>query len=163
MDQLLAIIGYASVVMRAVTLCLQSLVIGGLVFAVCISSRVPFFPEVVAQLIRRVIIRSAIALALTQAVLTTANILILMKSADLKFSETIGANFVLTGGLCIAACLAVVAIVSSIRIVQFGIPALIPALVILITAVMSSHAISRMNHIALVALRSEEHTSELQS
>jgi putative copper resistance protein D len=152
MVQLLAIVGYASVVMRAVTLCLQSLVIGGLVFAVCVGSRVRSCPETVEQLIRRLIVKSAIALAFTQALLTAANILVLMRSADLKFSETIGANFVLTGGLCVAACLVVVTIVNSARIGRYGPAALIPAMLILITSVMSSHAISRMNHSLLLGL-----------
>ena len=151
MVQLLAIISFASVIMRAVTLCLQSLVIGGLVFAVCVGS-CDRSSEKVEQQIRRLIVGSASSLAFTTVVLTAANILVLMVSADLKFSEAIGANFVLTGGLCIAACLAVVAIVKSVRIWQFRTAALIPAVLILITSVMSSHAASRINHGALLAL-----------
>ncbi len=152
MVRLLAIIGYASVLMRAVTLCLQSLVIGGLVFAVCVNSRVRPCPRAVELLIRRLIVRSAIALALTQVLLTAANILVLMRSADLKFSETIGANFVLTGVLSFAASLAVVAIVNSVGIGRLSPAVLIPAVLILVTSVMSSHAFSRMNHAALLGL-----------
>ena len=152
MVQLLAMISNASVVMRGVTLCLQSLVIGGLVFAVCVGSRVHSRPEIVEQQIRRLIVGSAIALALTQMLLTAASILVLMRTANLKFSETVGASFVLTGGVCVAACLAVAAIVNNFRLLRWNTAVLVPALLILITSVMSSHAISRINHSGLLVL-----------
>src|SRR3984893_7661644 len=99
MIQLLPLFGFGLVVLRAATLCCQSLVIGGIVFEIAVAPRSGFGHELVVQPIRRLIIGAAIALALTQAISAALNASLLMQSVDLTLREVVGANFALNAGI----------------------------------------------------------------
>ena len=150
MAQLLAMSGFVAVLLRAATLCFQSLVIGGVVFAVAVAPTAGSRSETIEQRVRRLIAASAISLALTQTISAAWTGFFLMQSADLTLRETIGANFILTAGVCVCACLAILA--GSAGGWRRNPVMLIPAAVIIATSVISSHAASSMTHQILLGL-----------
>ncbi len=107
MDQFLDDLGFLSVVLRGLTLGLQSLVIGGLVFRLLAASSGSALPIVGA--FRRIIAWSAATLALAQCALLAMDTAILMATADLDFSRVIGADFFLAGSATVLLALAVAA------------------------------------------------------
>ena len=103
--------------------------------------------QVVSRAIRRLIVGSAIALALALSLHTIISVLALMESASLRLGEIAGADFVLTAGLGIGACLVI--------LLTAGIggdswprnPAmLVPGVLVLFSSVLASHAASSMIH-----------------
>src|SRR5277367_5590779 len=102
MDKLLNIFGYLSVLLRAATLCFQTLTIGGIVFVIVVTRSSRLRTDAVITSCRRWIIWFALALAATQVFYVLSNTLILMQSAEMPFQEAIGANFVYAGALAAA-------------------------------------------------------------
>ncbi len=145
MARLLGIFGFLSVLLRAATLCFQTLAVGGIVFVVVALRDRELRTEPILQSIRRWITVSALALAVTQIVSVVANLLILMESADMSLAEAIGANFVIASGLSIAASLTI-AIATGARGWRGNPALLLPAILILAGAVMTSHSASRMEY-----------------
>jgi hypothetical protein len=94
MDKLLNIFGFLSVLLRAATLCFQTLTIGGIVFIIAVTRSPELRTDAVINNCRKWIIFFALTLAGTQIFYVFADTLILMSSADMPFSEAIGANFV---------------------------------------------------------------------
>jgi copper resistance protein D len=105
MIQLLDVFGFLSVVLRGLTLALQSMVIGGLVFDLFIARADAGAAAVRAC--RRLLIASALALALAQAGYLAADTAILMGTADLSLAAVAGANFFVAGAIATALALAV--------------------------------------------------------
>lgn len=142
MTQLLDIFGFLSVLLRGLTLALQSLTAGGLIFLLCVArERAGAVPEAG----RRMLAAAAIALAVTQAGYVAANSAILMETAGIGFGEVVGANFFLAGGATVLAALLVAAPVL-LRAWQALPLMLLPAAVILGATVMTSHAAARVEH-----------------
>src|SRR5271167_4120581 len=145
MDKLLNIFGYLSVLLRAATLCFQTLTIGGIVFLVAVTRAPELRTAAVVGACRKWITWFALALAATQVFYVLSNTLILMQSAEMPFQEAIGANFVYAGALAAASGLLLAAACAFGK--WRGNPAmLIPALVILASALMTSHSVARMEH-----------------
>jgi putative copper resistance protein D len=110
MLQLLDVFGFLSVVLRGLTLALQSMVIGGLVFDLFIARADAGAAAVRAC--RRLLVASALALALAQAAYLAADTAILMGTADLSLAAVAGANFFVAGAIATALALAVAALAS---------------------------------------------------
>lgn len=105
MIQLLDVFGFLSVVLRGLTLALQSMVIGGLVFDLFIARADAGAAAVRAC--RHLLVASALALALAQAAYLAADTAILMGTADLSLAAVAGANFFVAGVIATALALAV--------------------------------------------------------
>jgi putative copper resistance protein D len=108
MLQLLDVFGFLSVVLRGLTLALQSMVIGGLVFDRFIARTDAGAAAVRAC--RRLLVASALALALAQAAYLAADTAILMGTADLSLAAVAGANFFVAGAIATTLALAVAAL-----------------------------------------------------
>jgi putative copper resistance protein D len=145
MARLLQIFGFLSVLLRGATLSFQSLTIGGIVFLVLIVGRMRTPSGGLQQAVLRWIRYAAIALAITQIAGLIANSLILMQSADMTLGEVSGANFVLAGGLAIVSSLTIVVLAGTRRKNGYA-DMLFPAAGILAATVMTSHAMSRLEH-----------------
>jgi putative copper resistance protein D len=149
MDKLLNIFGYLSVLLRAATLCFQTLTIGGIIFMIAVTRAPQLRTDPVINNCRKWIVWFSLALAATQVFYVLANTLILMQSADMPFREAVGANFVYAGALAAAAAL-VVAAACSFGKWRGSSALLIPAVVILASALMTSHSVARMEHRVLL-------------
>jgi putative copper resistance protein D len=151
MVKLLNIFGYLSVLLRAATLCFQTLTIGGIVFILAVTRAPQLRSDAVVTNCRKWIIWFALALAATQIFYVMANTEILMQSAEMSFGEAVGANFVLAGGLAAASALFIAAVCAYGK--WRGNPALlVPALFILASALMTSHSVARMDHRVLLTV-----------
>ncbi len=145
MDKLLNIFGFLSVLLRAATLCFQTLTIGGIVFIIAVTRSPELRTDAVINNCRKWIIFFALTLAGTQIFYVFADTLILMSSADMPFSEAIGANFVYAGAMS-AICGLLIAAVCGFGKWRGNFAMLVPAFLILCAALMTSHSVARMEH-----------------
>ncbi len=145
MARLLQIFGFLSVLFRGATLSFQSLTIGGIVFLNFVVRRASLQSETVNHACLRWIRRAALALALMQAAYILASALILMQSADMTVRDVSGANFVLAGVLAIASALTIAAL-AGVRNPGTHAVMLLPAALILVSSVMTSHAMARLEY-----------------
>jgi len=143
--RLLQIFGFLSVLFRGATLSFESLTIGGIVFLNFVARNALSQSEAVNQVCLRWIRRAAVALAVMQLAYILASTLILMQSADMTLSDVSGANFVLAGILAIASALAI-ALQAGAQPPKNHVFMLVPAALILISSVMTSHAMARLNY-----------------
>jgi putative copper resistance protein D len=153
--RLLQIFGFLSVLFRGATLTFESLTIGGIVFlnfiARPVNSQSQAQTESIAQGCVRWIRRAAIALAVMQLAYILAGTLILMQSADMTLSDVSGANFILAGALAIASALTVAALASARPRKSYA-ALLLPAVLILVSSVLTSHAMARLDYRLPLAL-----------
>jgi copper resistance protein D len=143
--RLLQIFGFLSVLFRGGTLTFGSLTIGGIVFLNFVASSANSPSETVTQICLRWIRRAALALAVMQLAYILASSLILMQSADMTMGDVSGANFVLAGILAIASALTIV-VLSGARSPKMYAVMLAPAALILVSSVMTSHAMARLDY-----------------
>lgn len=149
MAQLLDLFAYLSVVLRGFTLAFQSLVIGGVTFALCVIGPLSrsFATElaVMARSYRRLIVGSALALAATQLLLLSLDSMILIGTSDMRLGEIAGANFFLAGSAMLICALVIAALCSfKSRRAMWMTP--LPSLFILVASVTTSHAVARLEH-----------------
>jgi copper resistance protein D len=166
MIQLLDVFGLLSVVLRGLTLALHSMVIGGLVFDLFIARADAGAAAVRAC--RRLLVASALALALAQAGYLAADTAILMGTADLSLAAVAGANFFVAGAIATALALAVAALASWTARPGRGAggrPALAAALLLslglLAAAVATSHAAARLEGRALLLALTSLHLAAI--
>jgi putative copper resistance protein D len=145
MARLLQIFGFLSVLFRGGTLTFGSLTIGGIVFLNFVAGSANSPSETVTQICLHWIRRAALALAVMQLAYILASSLILMQSADMTMGDVSGANFVLAGILAIASALTIVAL-SGARSPKMYAVMLAPAALILVSSVMTSHAMARLDY-----------------
>ena len=145
MARLLQIFGFLSVLFRGGTLTFGSLTIGGIVFLNFVARRANSQSEAVNKVCLRWIRRAAAALAVMQMAYILASSLILMQSADMTMGDVSGANFVLAGILAIASALTIAAI-SVVQRPRIYAVMLAPAALILVSSVMTSHAMDRLDY-----------------
>jgi copper resistance protein D len=150
MVKLLDIFGYLSVLLRAATLCFQTLTVGGIIFLAAVTRAPELRTNAILAVCQKWLVRFAVALAITQLFYVCFNTLILMESAEMSFAEAAGANFVYAGAL-VAFSASLIAGACADRPSKFRRALLIPAALILAAAVMTSHAVARMEHRALLA------------
>jgi len=145
MARLLQIFGFLSVLFRGGTLTFQSLTAGGIVFLCFVLHGSGEESEKIQSPCLRWVRRFAVALAAMQVSYLLANGLILMKSAGLSFGEVFGANFVLAGVIGIIASLTIVALSSATRMVSPRM-LLLPAVAVIASSVLTSHAMARLEY-----------------
>src|ERR1700690_244320 len=145
MARLLQIFGFLSVLFRGATLTFESLTIGGIVFLNFVARSGGSPSEQINQACLRWIRRAAVALAVMQLAYILASTLILMQSADMTLGDVSGANFVLAGILAIASAL-VIAALARARAAKSHAILLLPAALILVSSVMTSHAMARLDY-----------------
>lgn len=145
MARLLQIFGFLSVLFRGATLSFQSLTIGGIVFLNFVVRRASLQSETVNHACLRWIRRAALALALMQVAYVLASGLILMQSADMTVRDVSGANFVLAGVLAIVSALTIAAL-AGVRNPGTHAIMLLPAALILVSSVMTSHSMARLEY-----------------
>jgi putative copper resistance protein D len=145
MARLLQIFGFLSVLFRGGTLTFASLTIGGIVFLNFVARGASSQSDVINDACLRWIRRAAVALAVMQLAYILASTLILMQSADMTLGDISGANFVLAGILAIVSALTIAATAraQSPKIYAF---LLLPAALILISSVLTSHAMARLEY-----------------
>lgn len=160
MIQLLDIFGFLSVVLRGSTLALQSMVAGGVVFALFVGRAEA--GGAASRACRRLLLASAIGLALVEVAAVAADTAILMGTAGLRLAEVAGANFFVAGASAAALALAIAVLAWSLPTPPDGAAAATfrrarPRLVaglpltlgILAASVASSHAAARVGGRAL--------------
>jgi putative copper resistance protein D len=145
MARLLQIFGFLSVLFRGGTLSFGSLTIGGIVFLNFVARSASSQSEAVNQICLRWIRRAAVALAVMQMAYILASSLILMQSADMTMGDVSGANFVLAGVLAIASALTI-AVLAGAKPAKNYAALLVPAALILVSSVMTSHAMARLDY-----------------
>jgi putative copper resistance protein D len=145
MARLLQIFGFLSVLFRGGTLTFESLTIGGIVFLNFVAHIGGSQSEQINQACLRWIRRAAIALAVMQLAYILASTLILMQSADMTLTDVSGANFVLAGILAIVSALTIAALTTPRRPIN-SLVLLLPAALILLSSVMTSHAMARLDY-----------------
>src|SRR5271167_376004 len=145
MARLLQIFGFLSVLFRGGTLSFGSLTIGGIVFLNFVARAANSQSDAVNQACLRWIRCAAVALAVMQMAYILASTLILMQSADMTISDVSGANFVLAGILAIASASTIVLLASAQSPRNHAVM-LLPAALILVSSVMTSHAMARLDY-----------------
>jgi putative copper resistance protein D len=145
MARLLQIFGFLSVLFRGATLSFQSFTIGGVVFLNFVARGAGNPSEAINQACLRWIRRAATALAVMQLAYILASTLILMQSADMTLGDVSGANFVLAGILAIASALTIAVLAGAQPPKSYAVM-LLPAALILISSVMTSHAMARLEY-----------------
>jgi putative copper resistance protein D len=145
MARLLQIFGFLSVLFRGGTLTFGSLTIGGIVFLNFVARSASSTSEAVNNACLRWIRRSALALAVMQLAYVLASSLILMQSADMTVGDVSGANFVLAGVLAVASALTIAALTGAHALKNYAV-LLLPAALILVSSVMTSHAMARLDY-----------------
>lgn len=148
MVQLLDIFGFISVLLRGATLAFQSLVIGSVVFELCVMRGADL--DGMTKATHRLALWSSIGLALSQSLFVLANSAILMQSTEMPLAEVIGANYFIAGCLTVA-CAIVIGVLSQTHRWQMT-PLVLLSLTILASSVMTSHAAARVEHRALLTI-----------
>jgi len=146
MARLLQIFGFLSVLFRGATLSFESLTIGGIVFLNFVARSSSTQSEAIDQACLRWIRRAAVALAVMQLAYILASTLILMQSADMTLSDVSGANFVLAGIVGIASALTIASLAGGARPSKSYAVLLVPAVLILVSSVMTSHSMARLDY-----------------
>jgi putative copper resistance protein D len=144
--ELLNLFGFLSVLIRALTLAGQTLAVGGVVFMLAVARPLTLNPrqnvEGLQRCGRRLVVVSALGVAVAQVVSVSINSAVLMATAELSLGEVVGANFFVSGFVGAASSVILALVVrKSVRFEwQAG---LALAVVIIGTSVMTSHAVSR--------------------
>jgi len=147
--ELIDIFGFLSVLLRGVTLALQTAILGGVIFIfVVVTPRlVSLSPgtQRIRNSCRKLIACSALTLAFTQLVYLFVQSATLMETASMRFDEVIGANFFVAGT---ASALAALLIVALVRIDRQGATwtLFISSTIILSASILTSHAAGRIEH-----------------
>jgi putative copper resistance protein D len=145
MARLLQIFGFLSVLFRGGTLTFASVTIGGIVFLNFVARSANSRSDAINDACLRWIRRAAVALAVMQLAYILASTLILMQSADMTLGDISGANFVLAGVLAIVSALTIAGLARSTSPKGYAF-LLLPAALILVSSVMTSHAMARLEY-----------------
>jgi putative copper resistance protein D len=143
MADLLGIFGFLVVLLRAATLCFQTILAGGVIFLTAVASNDSLRPDELTRPAWKLIRWSGVGLALCQLAFLIVNFLVLGNSTAISIPEMLGANFALAGIVTIVASLAVALWPMSLR-KSANRASLIPVILILASSVVTSHSFSRM-------------------
>jgi len=144
MAELLGVFGFLVVLLRAAILCFQTIVAGGTIFLSVVLPNVFSDSQALKQPAWKVIRGCALGLALSQVFFLFVNALVLRYSTDLSFTEVLSANFAIAGVVAIGASLLILFWPESLRNSGSSL-ALIPALVVVASSVVTSHSFSRID------------------
>jgi len=149
MAELLGVFGFLVVLLRAAILCFQTIVAGGAIFLSIVTPDESLRPEELRQPAWKIIRWCALGLAVSQVFFLAVNALVLRYSTDISYAEVLSANFAIASVVAIAASLAILFWPAGLRKSRNG-AALVPALVILASSVVTSHSFSRMDDRAVL-------------
>jgi putative copper resistance protein D len=164
LTQLLDVFSFLSVLLRGGSLAFESLVLGGAAFSLWVLGPLRWKAptELLTQSCRRLICWSAAALIVTQGCYVIADSGILAGAAGLGLSDITGANFFLAGSAAIVAGAAVA--LATARKTWAPSPGLLaPALVILGSLVVTSHAAARLEHRPVLCILTALHQAATAS
>jgi len=154
MADLLGIFGFLVVLLRAATLCLQTILAGGVIFLCFVASNESLRPEELTRPAWKFIRWSGVGLVLCQLAFLIVNLLVLGNSTGISVREMMGANFAIAGMVAIVASLTVAMWPESLQ-KSVNRAVIVPAILILASSVVTSHSFSRMDgRAALVGLTS---------
>jgi putative copper resistance protein D len=149
MVQLIGIFSYLVVLLRAATLCFQSLAVGGILFLLLVTRTEELRTEAFLRSAWKLISWSGLGLAIAQVLFVLSNSMVLTYSVDISIKEVLGANYVFAGILGAVAGLALgywpVAMRRNMNPIV-----LLPVAMMLAGTVMTSHSASRMEGRALL-------------
>jgi copper resistance protein D len=149
MVQLIGIFSYLVVLLRAATLCFQSLAVGGILFLLLVTRTEELPTEAFLRSAWKLISWSGLGLAIAQVLFVLSNSMVLTYSVDISIKEVLGANYVFAGILGAVAGLALgywpVAMRRNMNPIV-----LLPVAMMLAGTVMTSHSASRMEGRALL-------------
>ncbi len=143
MANFLDLFGFLAVLLRAATLALGSIAIGGVIFAFLISGR-----RSLADAQRRLLITSAAILALVQSFGLLANSLLLQETTKLPLRALVGATFFVYGSISLLAAATLSYLAFRRRDGTWL--SLACATILLITEVATSHSAARLTDQALL-------------
>jgi len=149
MADLLGIFGFLVVLLRAATLCFQTILAGGVIFLSFVASKDGLRPEELTRPAWKFIRWSGVGLAFCQLAFLVVNSLVLGNSTNISLREMLGANFVIAGIVAIVASLTVALWPASLQ-KSMNRSVLIPAMLILASSVVTSHSFSRMEGRAIL-------------
>lgn len=151
--KLVDLFAFLSVILRAGTLIFQSLLLGGVLFVLCVAQVSLESTQGGLDRIHssccRLLRASAIGLAVVELLYLYVNSTVLMETADIGIASVVGANFFIAGCLVIMAAL-LMAFCANVRrnIATWALPGL--AVVTIFASVTTSHAASRIEGRALL-------------
>jgi putative copper resistance protein D len=158
--RLLDLFAFLSVVLRGLTLSSQSLVIGGVAFLLLVTTPLTSLPGLklspAVRSCKRIIAWAAVTLALSRAAFLAVDSAILTSTADLGLADVVGANFFFAGSAAIAGALIIASICRSSSASVRPVMA-VASVLILATSVATSHAASRVDYRAGLALLTGTH------
>ncbi len=143
MVELLGIFGFLVVLLRAFTLCFQSLAIGGILFFSIIARSSDERSEALLNSGWKIIRWSAFGLAASQLLFVVTNSLVLRATVEIPLRDVLGANFIHAGLMGIFAGIVVFLWPERLR-KSVNPLVLLPAAMMLAASVMTSHSASRM-------------------
>ena len=149
MVQLIGIFSYLVVLLRAATLCFQSLAVGGILFLLLVTRSEESRTEEFSRSAWRLIRWSGLGMAIAQALFVVSNSMVLTYSVDISLREVLGANYVFAGFLGVVAGIAIAYWPAAMRR-NMNPVVLLPAAMMLAATVMTSHSASRMEGRALL-------------
>ncbi len=149
MVQLIGIFSYLVVLLRAATLCLQSLAVGGILFLLLVTRSEELRTEELLRAAWKLIRWSGVGLAIAQVLFVVSNSTVLTYSTDISLRDVLGANYVFAGVLGVVAGLAIAYWPAAMRRTMNPV-VLVPAAMMLAATVMTSHSASRMEGRALL-------------
>src|SRR5271167_2063794 len=129
MQQLVDLFAFFSVVLRAGTLVFQSLVLGGIFFVLWTARNNPALPpesmERVHSTAWRLLLASAIGLAIVQVLYLFVDSSVLMTTVEIPFGDVLGASFFVAGSIVlVGAILAAIAASRNNKFVRYALPVL---------------------------------------
>jgi copper resistance protein D len=149
MASLISIFSYVLVLLRAATLCFQTLAVGGILFLLLVARNKELRVEELMRPAWKLMRWSAVAFAIAQVLFMVSNSLVLTSSVNISLKDVLGANYVLAGLLGVMASLAIAYWPVALR-QSMNSAVLLPAATMVAATVMTSHAASRMEERALL-------------
>ena len=143
MVQLIGIFSYLVVLLRAATLCFQSLAVGGILFLLLATRSEELRTDGFSRSAWRLVRWSGLGLAIAQVLFVVSNSMVLTYSAEISLREVLGANYVCAGFLGVVAGIALAYWPAAMRR-NMNPVVLLPAAMMLAATVMTSHSASRM-------------------
>jgi putative copper resistance protein D len=144
MVEFLGMFGFLAVLLRAATMCFQSVAIGGIFFLLFIGHDPAQQGPELRRSGWRLIRWCSIGLALSQLLFVITNSLVLRATIEIPLSEVLGANYVLSAALGIAAGMAIAFWPERFQ-QNLSLLILLPSAVMLAASVMTSHSASRLD------------------
>ena len=155
-DWVIALYGFLSVLLRGFVLSAQSFTVGGVVFSIAVASPESGISESVRQSIYRWIRCWAFLLAVAEVFYVALDFIVLMRLGGFAFREVITANFALAGFLAATSAITI-CVLAGTSDLRRPMGLLAPAVLIIVAATMTSHAMARLDNRLPLAVLTAAH------